>query len=182
MVKIIITCLQEIAAVGADGTSLNLWTSGPLLRYFLNPKVYWFLGNVAIYLPVLPCWTDSPSCPSRVCWLENAAGSWSGWWVPPQAWCLKEHQAKATNGEGSLEQQLQPVHTPPLECRTELLLSGHVATNLRVTGFIFSSGASAPSSHCYGNTNDCWTEGAGRFNLNPNPHDCITDCFCCLCC
>lgn len=28
-------------------------------------------------------------------------------------------------------------HTPPLECRSELLLSGHVGANLHVTGFSF---------------------------------------------
>lgn len=46
---------------------------------------------------------------------------------------------KRRTGDRSLEQQLKPVHTPPLDCRTELLLSGHVGTNLHVTGFIFFS-------------------------------------------
>lgn len=87
-------------------------------------------------MPVLPCSTDSPPCPSSVCWPENAVSSWSGWWIHLQAWCLSEHQA-GRKAERSLEQQLNPLHTPPLYSRTGLLLSGHVATNLRVTGFVF---------------------------------------------
>lgn len=117
------------------------------------------------------CFTllDRPSFLSFLCLLAGARSRFLIRLVNPSPGMMFEGTPGKTE-KRSLEQQLNPVHTPPLECWMELLLSGHVGTNLHVTGLcspLEPLSSALMSSHCCGNTNDSWTEGAGGFNLAP---------------
>lgn len=131
-----------LAAVVAVVMSLELWTSGPFWKDFLtlNFIEYWEVTSDGCLL-----YLAGQTLPLV---LPVSAGRRTQQVPDPAGESISRHDVWRNSGQEEKRREILRAaaelraHTPPLECRTELLLSGHVGTNLHVTGFIFSSGAS----------------------------------------
>lgn len=143
---------------------LKLWNLHPSL----NPKFYWILGSSCSSWFTFP---DRLSLLSFLCLLAGERSKFLIRLVNPSWYGMVSvgTPGRKKSRERCLEQQLNPLHTQTLCCRAELLLSGHVGTNLRVTGLIFppvellSDALTLMSSHYHWKANDCWAGGAGSW-------------------